>query len=284
MKSFLNLCLLVTAKAFFNTATMQSSFTHTTQRLSRPNPRKSQTLTLLPLTPSEETLLGLHNTNPPPTPLPPQHLMFPNPLDISSSKLTNDLMLARSTLKNCHSIWPTMAKVQPSARALYDSHHCGPATSVDWTFSDVASKVTSLSKSLSHLLNISPGDKVSIFAENSAFWLLADHAVMATGAASAVRGADANVEELRYVYEHSESKSVILQSPQLLKKLAESSSSGTKSNLGLSSQSHGALKSVVLLHSDGLTEEDISELATSLNLNLNIYILSALLSSPPSGE
>merc|ERR1712238_380922 len=61
---------------------------------------------------------------------------------------------------------------------------------------------------------------VAILAENSARWLQVDHGIQRAGGVSAVRGAEAPVEELRYIYEHSDSCGiVVLQGPKLLQKL-----------------------------------------------------------------
>ena len=48
-------------------------------------------------------------------------------------------------------------------------------------------------------LGIRRGDHVAVFGENSAHWLFADQGVMLLGGATVVRGADAPVEELRYI-------------------------------------------------------------------------------------
>ena len=68
------------------------------------------------------------------------------------------------------------------------------------------------------------GTNVAIFAENSARWLMVDHGIQLAGGVSAVRGADAPMDELRYIYEHSDSAGIaVLQGPRLLEKLYKES-------------------------------------------------------------
>ena len=64
------------------------------------------------------------------------------------------------------------------------------------------------------------GDVVALFAENSPRWLIADQGLMRVGAANAVRGASAPVEELRYILEDSSSIALVVQNAQLWRKLS----------------------------------------------------------------
>ena len=53
------------------------------------------------------------------------------------------------------------------------------------------------------------GECVSIFAENSHRWLIADQSVMKAGGHDAVRGASAPTTELDFIYENSESVGLV---------------------------------------------------------------------------
>ena len=82
-------------------------------------------------------------------------------------------------------------------------------------------KAASLPKSAAAFasLGVGPGTNVALLGENSAQWLLVDHGIQLAGGASAVRGADAPLDELRYIYEHSDSAGIaVLQDPELLDK------------------------------------------------------------------
>ncbi len=59
------------------------------------------------------------------------------------------------------------------------------------------------------------GDVVALFAENSPRWLIADQGILRVGAANAVRGALAPIEELRYILDDSASVALVVQSAEL---------------------------------------------------------------------
>ena len=98
-------------------------------------------------------------------------------------------------------------------------------------------------------LGVLPGSGVSIFAENSHKWLLAEQSVMKAGAYNAVRGRDAPLEELHYIYDHSKSIGAIVETPELLMKLT--------ANDGLKSEEHGKPKFIVVLYPKGETSDEL---------------------------
>ena len=59
------------------------------------------------------------------------------------------------------------------------------------------------------------GDVVALFAENSPRWLVADQGLMRAGAADAVRGASAPVEELAYILEDCQATALVVQNAAL---------------------------------------------------------------------
>lgn len=99
-------------------------------------------------------------------------------------------------------------------------------------------------------------------------------------AGTVVRGQDAPIDELRYIFDNSDSNEVVvLQGPSLLKKLAEASGKDGLGGVGLSSK-HGAAKTVVLMHREGLDDARISYLATTLNMRV-LSLTDIMNSSPP---
>ena len=68
-------------------------------------------------------------------------------------------------------------------------------------------------------LGVGEGDVVALFAENSPRWLVADQGLMRAGAADAVRGSAAPVEELRYILEDSGAMGLVVESAALLERL-----------------------------------------------------------------
>jgi len=128
-------------------------------------------------------------------------------------------------------------------------------------------------------LGVTKGDIVAILGENSARWLMADHGIQLAGGVSAVRGADAPLDELRYIYEHSDSMPiVILQGPKLLKKLADDAKAKNVDGIGLSNEKNGSLKQVILLNSDKMSREKIQSLASQLE-GIKVDLLEDLISN-----
>ena len=68
-------------------------------------------------------------------------------------------------------------------------------------------------------LGVKPGDVVALFAENGPRWLVADQGLMGAGAADAVRGASAPVDELLYILRDSGAVGLVVESAALLDKL-----------------------------------------------------------------
>lgn len=76
-----------------------------------------------------------------------------------------------------------------------------------------------------------------------------------------MRGADAPEDELRYIYQHSDSEIAILQGPSLLLKL---SISATQSSIpgpcGLTSKSGAPPSVIVLINKEKKTDKDIEDI------------------------
>eukprot|EP00586_Coscinodiscus_wailesii_P007468 CAMPEP_0172491712 /NCGR_PEP_ID=MMETSP1066-20121228/22564_1 /TAXON_ID=671091 /ORGANISM="Coscinodiscus wailesii, Strain CCMP2513" /LENGTH=734 /DNA_ID=CAMNT_0013260883 /DNA_START=193 /DNA_END=2394 /DNA_ORIENTATION=+ len=234
----------------------------------------------------EEILFGSSSLPQPPYPSRQRHISrtgnllessnLPlNPLDHSpTNPLINKLRSTRETLSSCPAVWGELSKLCPELPAIVDEHLCDEA--IRYSFADM-DEVVRRSAAVFRGLGVEKGVNVAILGENSARWLVADHGIQLAGGASAVRGADAPAEELRYVYSHSDSKNVaVVQGPKLVKRLATDAAKNNLSKLGLSND-FGAVKTIVLMHSDKHTAEDISEL--SLELNIEIHLLSDLLAS-----
>jgi len=122
-------------------------------------------------------------------------------------------------------IWDTLAAEVPDRCMLVDPVH---GDRVDVTYSQARDLIRQGAGAMQQL-GVKPGDCVSIFAENSHRWLIADQAIMKTGACDAVRGALAPVDELQYIYENSHSVGLVVESPVLLQQLWADGVSGLKS-------------------------------------------------------
>ena len=183
-----------------------------------------------------------------------------NTLDYSSDPLINKLRTVRDNLTNCPQLWAELAQLCPDRRALYDAHLCDEKLDISFAqMNDIVQKSATVFADL----GVKKGNNVAVLGENSARWLVADHGIQRAGGASAVRGADAPLDELRYIYEHSDSAAiVVLQGPKLLKKLAkDAAEKGLTPNagpLGLYNNRHGPVRSVILLNRERTSDEDIS--------------------------
>eukprot|EP00557_Chaetoceros_sp_GSL56_P008450 CAMPEP_0176488378 /NCGR_PEP_ID=MMETSP0200_2-20121128/6674_1 /TAXON_ID=947934 /ORGANISM="Chaetoceros sp., Strain GSL56" /LENGTH=741 /DNA_ID=CAMNT_0017885351 /DNA_START=315 /DNA_END=2540 /DNA_ORIENTATION=+ len=194
-----------------------------------------------------------------------------NSLDHSPhDPLINKLHTMRSTITYCPQIWPIMAKYCPKQRALFDEHLCDEK--IDLTFED-ANVTIKKTAAIFQNFGVKKGTNVAILGENSAKWLLIDHGIQLAGGASAVRGADAPSDELRYIYEHSDSAGIaVLQGVKLLKKLANDAKKlGLEHPLGLYNESHGPVKRVILMHSEKNTKDEMMKLGKELGVDIFLY-------------
>lgn len=140
-------------------------------------------------------------------------------------------------------IWETLAKLIPNSTMLTDN--ISPDTGTH-TFKEVCDQVK-VGAAAFQKLGVLPGSCVSVFAENSHKWLLAEQSVMKAGAYNAVRGKDAPVEELQYIYDNSKSMGAIVETPELMMKISAES--------GLKSEEHGKPKFIIVLYPKGETSD-----------------------------
>ena len=170
------------------------------------------------------------------------------------------LQTIRESVASCPALWSAIAQVVPSQRALFDARLTEPA--VDCSFQELSTLIQQ-SAGVFQQLGIRKHDKVAFLAENAAHWLIADQGLQLAGGISAVRGADAPMDELQYIYQHCDAKGVaVLQGPKLLKALMKSPhhDAATKP-LGLWNEAHGAVKTILLLHREKQSDQDIQKLA-----------------------
>lgn len=194
----------------------------------------------------------------------------PNPLDHSTKNpLINKLRTMRETLSSCPQIWAELAKTCPDRRAILDEHLCDEK--IDLSFAQME-QIVRKSAAVFASFGVEKGTNVAILGENSARWLIADHGIQLVGGASAVRGADAPPDELRYIYEHSDSAGIaVVQGPKLLSKLAADAKSKKLSGLGLRNDSHGNVKTVLLMHREKKSNEEIAAMAAPLGIKVHVF-------------
>lgn len=201
-----------------------------------------------------------------------------NTLDHSpTDPLINALRKARYTVQSCPGLWTELANLCPDRRAVLDEHMCDEK--VDLTFGEMDDTIRRSAAAFSSL-GVEKGVNVAILGENSANWLIADHGIQLAGGASSVRGADAPLDELRYIYEHSDSKNIaVLQGPALLTKLTKDAELKGLDGIGLSNESHGPVKTIILLNKEKKSLEDITNM--SQTLGIDVHVISELVENTP---
>lgn len=120
-----------------------------------------------------------------------------------------------SGLKQLHDLWPELARRHGSRGALSAPHGTPPES---FTFAELEEAIGKTRTAL-RSLGLGTDDTVALLADNGPRWLIADQAVMSCGAADAVRGSTAPVEELHYIIEDCNASGLILQDYALLERL-----------------------------------------------------------------
>ena len=123
-----------------------------------------------------------------------------------------------SHIQSVADIWPIVAKRFPDQVALDDPHGT-PARRL--TYGELAQQIRQFAAGL-QALGIQPQDKVALFSDNQPRWLVVDQGIMTAGAVDAVRGSQADKDELAFILDNSDSVAMIVQDQATLTKLADS--------------------------------------------------------------
>jgi long-chain acyl-CoA synthetase len=122
-----------------------------------------------------------------------------------------------SQVQSLPEIWPLVANRFGSQLAMDDPYN---HPSARLTFQDLWDAIRQFAAGLQGL-GMAPRTHVAFFADNSHRWMIADQGIMAAGGIDAVRSAQAETEELRYIAEHSDSKVIILEDVKLWQRLRD---------------------------------------------------------------
>lgn len=143
-------------------------------------------------------------------------------------------------------IWSSLAKLIPNETMLVDVIR-EPSQRI--TYAEGNTMITTIAAGLQRLGLLS-GDCVSMFSENSYRWFLVDQGIMKAGGCNAVRGTQASLSELRYIYDNSGSMGLVVENIQVLQTLY--SQEGLKSRGGVP-------KFIIVLYTNGLKGSDICQ-------------------------
>lgn len=114
-------------------------------------------------------------------------------------------------------IWPLAANRYGPQLAMDDPHN---HPSAQLTYEELWAAIQQFAAGLQGL-GMPARAHVALFADNSHRWLIADQGVMAAGGIDAVRSAQADTEELRYIAEHSDSTVLIVENLKLWQRLSD---------------------------------------------------------------
>ncbi len=114
-------------------------------------------------------------------------------------------------------IWPLAAQRYGSLLAMDDPHN---QPSAQLTYQELWDRIRQFAAGL-QALGLARAAHVALFADNSHRWFIADQGIMAAGGVDAVRSAQAETEELRYIAEHSDSRVLVLENLKLWQRLQD---------------------------------------------------------------
>ena len=120
------------------------------------------------------------------------------------------------SLDSIDAVWPWLADHHGAVMAVDAPHAAHPER---FSFGELAQRIASAALAFRRA-GVENGDVVALFAENSPRWLVADQGLMRAGAADAVRGAAAPVEELRYILDDCRATALVVQNAALWERLA----------------------------------------------------------------
>jgi long-chain acyl-CoA synthetase len=120
-------------------------------------------------------------------------------------------------LQAIHEIWPVVAQKYGNIVALNDPHGDPAAT---LTYQELEVAIRNFASGL-QALGVQNHAHVALFADNSHRWFIADQGIMTAGGMNAVRSGAADIDELLYIAEHSESTVLVVETAELLGKLRD---------------------------------------------------------------
>jgi long-chain acyl-CoA synthetase len=114
-------------------------------------------------------------------------------------------------------IWPLAAQRFGDTVALHNPH---AKPEVVITYTQLAEKIQQFAAGL-QALGVKLGDRLSLIADNSPYWFIADQGIMTAGAVNAVRSSQAEKEELLFIVANSGSTGLVVEDLKTLHKLQE---------------------------------------------------------------
>ncbi len=120
-----------------------------------------------------------------------------------------------SSLNSLAQMWDLLANKFGNLTAVLDPHS---KPEVSLTYTELNQKIKQFAAGL-QANGVKPEAKISLFADNSPRWLIADQGIMTAGGVNVVRSSQAEREELLYILEDSDSTALVVENIETLDKL-----------------------------------------------------------------
>jgi len=114
-------------------------------------------------------------------------------------------------------MWAIAAQRFSTIVAVQDFHSIPP---VKLTYAELYDQMQQFAAGL-QTLGVKAGDRVGLFSDNSPRWLIADQGIMTVGAVNAVRGSQAEKDELLFILENSGATFLVTEDYATFKKLGD---------------------------------------------------------------
>jgi long-chain acyl-CoA synthetase len=115
-------------------------------------------------------------------------------------------------------IWPLAAKRFGDTVVLHNPH-AKPEVTI--TYTQLAEQIKEFAAGL-QAFGVKVGDRISLIADNSPRWFIADQGIMTAGGVDAVRSSQAEREELLFIIANSGSTALVVENLKTLEKLQDS--------------------------------------------------------------
>lgn len=122
-----------------------------------------------------------------------------------------------STMRSVPELWEFAMK-QPQVAQIVAVHDPHSSPEVKLTYGELYQRMQQFAAGLQSL-GIQTGDHIALFADNSPRWLIADQGIMMAGAVDAVRGAQADSNELAFILSDSDSIALVVEDNATLTKV-----------------------------------------------------------------
>lgn len=121
-----------------------------------------------------------------------------------------------SNVESLPEIWGILASRIGDTVALHNPH-ARPKEEII-TYTELYQQIQQFAAGL-QALEVKPDQRISLIADNSPHWLIADQGIMTAGAVNAVRSSQADTDELAYILANSDSTVLVAQDLQTFEKL-----------------------------------------------------------------